>query len=441
MTILDRRTFLAGSGIALATAAAAPRTFASVATQPNAWADVRASFRLRRDLIHLSSFFLVSHPKPVRDAVERYRDMLDADPFETVERHCFGKPEENLALRVKRAAASYLGGRPEEVALTQSTTAGLALVYLGLPLGPGQEILTTTHDHYVHHEASRLAAARAGATVRRVPLFDRFEELPAVTEQAIVARLREAIRPATRVLGITWVHSQSGLKLPLAAIAAAVREVNAGRPERERVRVVVDGVHGFGVEDVAVAGTGIDVFVSGTHKWIFGPRGTGLVWARAEVWAEMAPTIPTFDGLAPYEAWEKGEPPAGPPRADWFTPGGFHAFEHAWAVEAAFAFHASIGRARIAERIHALNARIKDGLSRNRRVRLWTPRSPDLSAGLVGFDVEGMATGAVVEGLLRRRVVASGSPYPRSVVRLAAGIMNTEEEIDLAVKAVAELSA
>jgi selenocysteine lyase/cysteine desulfurase len=441
MNTLDRRTFLAGSGLAFATAAAAPRTFAAVATQPNGWADVRAQFRLRRDLVHLSSFFLVSHPAPVREAVERYREMLDADPYETVERHCFGKPEENLGARVKRAAASYLGGRPEDVALTQSTTAGLALVYHGLPLGPGQEILTTTHDHYVHHEAARLAATRSGATVRRVPLFDRLEDLPSITEETIVARLRAAIRPATRVLGITWVHSQSGLKLPLAAIAAAVREANAGRKAAERVLLVVDGVHGFGVEDVAVAGTGIDVFVAGTHKWIFGPRGTGLVWARSEVWAGMTPTIPTFDGVEPYAAWEKGEAPAPPARAGWFSPGGFHAFEHEWAVEAAFAFHASIGRARIAERIHALNSRIKDGLSENRRVRLWTPRSPSLSAGLVGFDVEGMTTGAVVEGLLRKRVIASGSPYPRSVARLAAGIMNTEEEIDLAVKAVGQLPA
>ena len=48
MDTLDRRSFLAGSGLAFATAAAAPRTFAAVATQPDAWADVRASFRLKR---------------------------------------------------------------------------------------------------------------------------------------------------------------------------------------------------------------------------------------------------------------------------------------------------------------------------------------------------------------------------------------------------------
>lgn len=440
MDTLDRRTFLAGAGAALATAAATPKSFASVATEPAGWEGVRAAFVLKRDLVHLATFFLVSHPKPVREAVARYREMLDADPFGTVERHCFGKPEDHLGNRVKGAAAAYLGGRPEEIALTQSTTAGLALVYHGLRLAPGAEILTTTHDHYVHHEVQRLSAARSGATVRRVALFDRLEELPSITADRIVSRLKEAIRPATRVLGITWVHSQSGLKLPLAAIAAAVREVDAARPPAERVLVVVDGVHGFGVEDVAAARTGVDVFVAGTHKWIFGPRGTGLVWARPEVWAQMTPTIPTFDGLELYAAWEQGRDPAPPARADWFSPGGFHAFEHEWAVEAAFGFHASIGRERIASRIHALNGRIKDALSAIPRVKLWTPRSPELSAGLVGFDVEGKTAEQVVGALHQRHILGSASPYARPVARLSAGIMNTEEEIDRAAKAVAEIA-
>jgi selenocysteine lyase/cysteine desulfurase len=69
--------------------------------------------------------------------------------------------------RVQASVAEYTGGKPEEVALTNSTTMGLALVYQGLPLVAGQEILTTTHDHFVHHEAIRLAAERAGASVKK----------------------------------------------------------------------------------------------------------------------------------------------------------------------------------------------------------------------------------------------------------------------------------
>lgn len=456
--LVDRRRFIVHSGLALAGAAANTGSLASepgtpapsgaadaggetqrIAPGRDRWADIRAQFVLAPDLVHLSTFYLVSHPRPVREAIQRFRDQLDANPLEVVQQGGFGGEASNLDLRVKRAAARYLGGKAEEIALTQSTTMGLAFVYAGLVLAPGQEILTTTHDHFVHHEAARLSALRSGASIRKIALFDRLEDLPGITEDQLVGRIRAAIRPATRVVGITWVHSSSGLKLPLRPIAAVVREANAGRDEQDRILLVVDGVHGFGVEDETIAETGIDIFAAGTHKWIFGPRGTGLIWAPASVWAKLRPSMPTFDGRAPHDAWEEGHAPAGPAQASWFAPGGFHAFEHEWAVEAAFDFHASIGRPRIADRIHALNGRIKDGLAGNRRVKLWTPRTAELSAGLVGFDVEGLATKEVVQRLRAKRILASGSPYPRSVARLAAGIMNTPEEIDAAIDAVASL--
>jgi isopenicillin-N epimerase len=46
------------------------------------------------------------------------------------------------------------------------------------------------------------------------------------------------------------------------------------------------------VEDETVAQMGCDFFVAGTHKWIFGPRGTGLIWAKAGVWKTMRQIFP-----------------------------------------------------------------------------------------------------------------------------------------------------
>ena len=56
-----------------------------------------------------------------------------------------------------------MGGKPDEIALTDNTTMGLALLYGGLPLRPRQEMLTTTHDHYATYEALRLRALHTGA--------------------------------------------------------------------------------------------------------------------------------------------------------------------------------------------------------------------------------------------------------------------------------------
>ena len=437
---LDRRRFLVATGMTVAgTALARPASGAIPApsdpppkagASPQDWTWVREQFALRRDLAHFASFYLVSHPRPVREAIEALRRALDENPFEVVEHGLFRKPGE-----VRRAAAAYLGGRPEDVGLTRATTEGLALIYAGLRLRPGQEILTSTHDHYVHHEAIRLAVQRAGAEMRRVALYD---EGSRAAEDEIVERLRRAVRPATRVIGVTWVHSSTGVKLPIRSIATAVAEINRSRDAADRMLIVVDGVHGFGVEDEAAADLGCDFFAAGTHKWIFGPRGTAIVWGRREAWEQLQPSVPSFEE-PPYMAWQHGVDP-GPTQGAWMSPGGFHAYEHMWALPAAFAFHHEIGRTRIAGRIHEMNTRIKDGLAGMRHVTLHTPRSPGLSAGLVAFEVAGLAPGEVVKRLRDRRIIASTSPYLQSFARLAGSILNTPEEVDAAVAAVGALA-
>jgi selenocysteine lyase/cysteine desulfurase len=110
-----------------------------------------------------------------------------------------------------------------------------------------------------------------------------------------------------------------------------------------------------------------------------------------------------------------------------------------WAVPSAFAFHRQIGRSRIAMRTHELNARIKEGLARLPRVTLYTPRDVGMSAGLVIFEVAGVSTPDVVKHLREKRIIASASPYLPSLPRLAGSLLNTPEEVDRAVAAVAAL--
>ena len=179
--------------------------------------------------------------------------------------------------------------------------------------------------------------------------------------------------------------------------------------------------------------------MAGTHKWIFAPRGTGIVWARAEAWTRIRPTIPTMSGVAPYEGWMENQDP-GPTQASFVSPGGFKAFEHQWAMPEAFAFHQSIGRKRIAERIAALNTQCKEGLARMSHVKLHTPRAPELSAGINCFEVAGMAPDTAVQKLLEKKVIASASPYKASYVRLAPSLVNDEQQVDQALRAVHALS-
>ena len=464
-TRLDRRGFLAGAGaIAAGTVACgtgaglemAARTMGLTPDRPvpdapldrwdpsrfdpGDWSSVRESFLLSGDRIHLGSLYISSHPGPVREAIASHRLGLDRDPVGYFQRH-----DDRLTRDALVAAGRYMDADADDLALTDSTTMGLGLLYTGLRLRPGEEILTTEHDYYVTHESVRFAAERSGASVRRIRLHgpdDLGRAGIGVDPDRLAEGIASAIRPSTRVVALTWVHSGTGLKLPLARIATAVRERTGDRSEEDRPILCVDGVHGFGVEDEGMDDLGFDFFVAGCHKWLFGPRGTGLVWGRGqEAWQRVRPTIPSFLDSSSWSAWSRDEAPPGPTTAHRATPGGFKPFEHRWALGPAFDFHRAIGRERVAGRTRELARRLKEGLIEIPGVQLITPLSERVSSGIVCFEVDGRSPEEVVRGLAAHRVVATVTPYATRYVRLSPAMVNTPEEIDAAIAAVQDAAS
>jgi selenocysteine lyase/cysteine desulfurase len=129
------------------------------------------------------------------------------------------------------------------------------------------------------------------------------------------------------------------------------------------------------------------------------------------------------------------------PAAAFMSPGGFHSFEHRWALPAAFAFHEQIGFQRVASRIRDLNTRCKDQLAKVRGVKVATPMSDDLSAGIICFSVDGQPPEAVVKALAANRIIASITPpfYEAPYARLAPSLLTDEADVDRAVAAVAAI--
>jgi isopenicillin-N epimerase len=450
LPLLRRRDFLVRSGLVLGASSVtggagfvaakavageeqqAPETSQTQAPALRTWNDVRGLFDLTSELTDLTTFMLAPHPLPVREAIARHRRGLDASPKEYLVAH-----EREEEERVAAEAAEYLGASPEDIAFTDSTTMGLGLFYGGFRLRPGQEILTTDHDFYATHESLRLRVLRTGSTLTNVRLF---RDARSVSVDEIVDSLLRWVTPRIRLLAVTWVHSSTGLKMPVRAIADSLADVNSDRDERDRILLAVDGVHGFGVEDVAVADLGCDIFISGCHKWLFGPRGTGIVWARPEAWSETTATIPTFDGRS-YVAWLEDREPVDLPPGPRMTPGGFHSFEHRWALGDAFELHSRIGRRRIAERTQGFARRLKEGLAEIAGVQVITPAADELSAGIVCFEIEAMPAREAVDALrARHRIVASVTPYAAEYVRLGPSIANGPEDVEAALRAVRALA-
>lgn len=415
----DRRTFLKQAGLLaaglplLASAQPIAPAAASLLGTGDKWQALRQQFDLDPQYLHFATFLLTSHPRSVQAAIERLRARFDSNPGEVVDWHReeVWKYEDEA----RAWAGRYFGVQPGQVALTGSTTDGLAAIYGGLLVQPGKEILTSVHEHYSTYTRLDYRQRLMGTAVRKIHLF---KDPHRVSVDEMVSNIANAIRPNTRVLGLTWVQSGSGVKLPIQQVAEVVRQANRDRDEQDRILYVVDGVHGFGVEDASFADFDCDYFITGTHKWLFGPRGTGVIIARSEQPQDhLVPSIPTFT---------RGEN-----FGTLMTPGGYHAFEHRLALGSAFDLHLQLGKADVQARIHQLNDYLKQRLSEHPKVSLVTPRSAELSSGFTFFRVQGRDCEEVAQHLMAHRVICDAVDRDVGpVVRLAPSLLNDEAQID-----------
>jgi selenocysteine lyase/cysteine desulfurase len=312
--------------------------------------------------------------------------------------------------------------------LTHGTAMGLAQVLGGVRLSPGQEILTSHNEHPATMDTLRFRAERDGTPYRQVRLFN---DSRTATASEIVQNVASALRPSTRVLALAWVYSSDGVKLPLEKIGRLVDTENARRTRLEdQLLFVVDGVHGFGVEDAMFADLKCDFFISGCHKWIFGPRGTGIVAARREAWTQVVPMVSPLSSASTIQP------------AFIHIPGGVVAYEHRWALGAAFDFHTDVlVKKDVQARVRELSAYFKGGLSKIPSVTLVTPTSPELSSGVVCFDIAGRSVSEVLAHLKTQKVIASSSAWDytagRSHVRFSISVLNSLDDIDAALLALA----
>ncbi len=193
--------------------------------------------------------------------------------------------ERLLATReeVRGRLAGLVGTGPEQVALTGSTTDGCNIVLAGLGLGPEDEVITTSEEHF--GLLGPLWASGARVIVA------------APDPDAILA----AVTPRTRLLALSQVLWTSGRVLP-------VRELR----EQTGVPILVDGAQSVGAIPVELAG--VDFLTVSGQKWLCGPDGTGgLAVADPE---RLRVAGPSYFSQASYEQTGQFVPKEGAARFD-----------------------------------------------------------------------------------------------------------------------------
>jgi selenocysteine lyase/cysteine desulfurase len=183
----------------------------------------------------------------------------------------FNNPELNSFQSVNRTRmAAFVKAPATDVVLTDNTTMGLAMVLLGLPFRPGDEILVTNHDHFSMLSPLYVLQSTRGVNVVTLSLPN-----PATSAEQIVDIFRRAITPQTRVICFSHVTYTVGLRMPVGELCTLARQYG--------ILSVVDAAHAMGMLDLDIPALGCDFYATSGHKWFNGPPGTGILYIRNAV--------------------------------------------------------------------------------------------------------------------------------------------------------------
>lgn len=195
-----------------------------------------------------------------------WRQRIEAEPIELLGRRWF----DLIAAAVKPVAA-FLGATEHELGFVSNATEGCNTVLQSLPFKPGDELLTTTHVYHAVRQAMKRRCAQTGASYREI-------DVPLPTSAAAIAEtIADALQPNTRLLVIDHITSPTALVFPVEAVARACRE--------RGIDLLVDAAHAPGQVPVdlrALGEAGVSYFTGNLHKWCCAPKGSAVLWARAD---------------------------------------------------------------------------------------------------------------------------------------------------------------
>lgn len=231
------------------------------------WGLVRRHFPLAEEPLYVNNGGL--GPSPY-EAIHVLKTMIDEQ-----ETHCGTLHSGELWKSVKEKAGRALGCDGDEVAYTRNATEGINIVCNGLPLKKGDEVITTTHEH-IGNTASWLARQRRDGI--KIKTFEPSLKSP----QETVDRFAAKITRRTRAINITHV-STMGQLMPVVEIGKLAA--------KHDLLYFVDGAQAPGMMPVDVREIGCHAYCCSGHKWLLGPKGTGLLYVRKDALDQIGATF------------------------------------------------------------------------------------------------------------------------------------------------------
>jgi len=242
---------------------------ASARNQDGYWSKVRAKFIYPDDYIYMNTGGIGAIPEPVMAMSDKKMRELEIYP----------KPghDEKHWLEVKKQVAAFAGPTvdPAEIALTSTATEGINIILNGLDLKPGDEIITTTHEHVALNLPLLNHMKYSGIKIRSF-------EPDLKSGPGNVQLIRDLITSKTRLIILSHVTCTTGQLFPVKEIGDLARD--------KGILYALDGAQAAGNMPIDVKDIGVDFYAACGHKWMLGPKRTGFLYVSKERQDQLRPT-------------------------------------------------------------------------------------------------------------------------------------------------------
>ena len=336
-------------------------------------------------------------------------DCIRAEPWRNTAKEQFG-----VLARSRELCARMIGAVPDEIAMTVNTSYGINVAAASIPLNAGDVVVTPDREFPANVYPWMALAQRRGLTYRRVACINGLAD-----EDTLIRALAE---PNVKILSVSWVSFETGLKLDLARLGAACRE--------RGIYFVVDAIQGIGAAPIDVRACHIDFLACGGQKWLLSPWGTGFLYVRRELVRELVPHTVSWMAVKNAEDFTK----LCDYELNWFD--NARRFELITLPYQEFAgFNASLELFESLgwERVHALVAerasQIVEWAGRRKDVTLVTPQDRERRAGVIAIRPTDAAA-------VSSRLFAAKVPHAlrEGMIRLAPHFYTSPGEIERALR-------
>ncbi len=321
-------------------------------------------------LVYLDSAATSQKPRQVIDAIVQYYETDNANIHRGI--HTLAQRATERYEGTRNKVARFIGASSaSEIVFTRNTTEAINLVAHSWGdrfVGEGDEIVLSQMEHHSNIVPWQLLAQRTGATLRFAGLTP--------DGRLDLDSLRSLIGERTKLVSILHMSNVLGTINPVAEIAEMAHAHGA--------RLLLDGAQSVPHLPFSVAESGADFVAFSAHKML-GPTGVGVLWAPAEVLAEMPPFLGGGDMISVVreEASTWAEVPY---KFEAGTPN----IADVVAFGAAIEYLEELGMANVREHEVQLTSYAMDQLETIPGLAIHGPRAPEARGGVVSFEVPGI---------------------------------------------------